>query len=966
MPPSETEPAVPAAAEPSPPPTAPVVGLRLLGVPAVEGVSNGGQAAASRPRSLALLALLAGEPGPSNRDRLLVYLWPDSSLDRARNSLKQAVFELRRALGQDAVLSSPAGLTLNRDRVRCDLWLFDARLAEGDLAGAVALATGPFLDGLFLSGLPEFERWVEGERQRIRRRVQEAIEELARAAAARQDHREAVGWWRRAAQADPLSGRAAVGLMRALAAAGDRAAALEHAREHARRVRADLDAEPDAAVGELAGQLRRATDRGPEAPPPAVDRAGPGPGAGSPPVARRRRLRRRVLAGGLVLALAAAAGAYAIAGAARDRAAADDMVLVFPFQILGDSSLAYLGPGLMHLLGSGLDGAGRLRAMPAGIAPSPEPGAQGLPMSRAAELARRAGAGRFLLGEAVASGGQVQLSASLYRVGDRQPARAAVSGQVGAVFDLARDLAGGLIAALHPAERDRLIRAAAATSGSLEALRAYLAGEDGLRTGRYAAAAEDLSRAVALDSTFAMAYHRLSVAADWAGQRERAEAAADAALRHADRLAPRDRALLEGYRAFQRGDFATAERRYGTVVDEYPRDLEGWFGLAETLFHGNPLRGRSSVEARAAYERVLAGAPDDGEALVHLARIAFAQGRNDEARRLAARALAITPDSTVIELRAVRAFALGDRPGARQITRDLLATPALVSGVSALQVAVFLDDLEGTERFARALVDPSNAGDVRGHGHRMLAEVRIAEGRWREAMAELDRAEPFDASAGLELRSLFVSLPFLPVPDSLVARVRGELLRWRAADEGPSPAPHSRLHVGAHSLLRLHRLGLLNSRLGDPGAARAYADTLLAGPGRSELAVALGHSVRADLAARAGDPRGALAQLDSAQWARVADVSVAEARDRLLRADQLALLGQAEEALGWYGAIAERASYELVYLAPAANRRAELLARRGDRKGARAEWQRVLRLWSGADPELAPLVRAARAALERP
>src|SRR3954463_16692998 len=75
----------------------------------------------------------------------------------------------------------------------------------------------------------------------------------------------------------------------------------------------------------------------------------------------------------------------------------------------------------------------------------------------------------------------------------------------------------------------------------------------------------------------------------------------------------------------------------------------------------NPLRGRSATESRAAFERVLALDPENEEALVHLARIASIEGRRGETDSLVRPLLALSPDTEVLETRAFRAFALGDR-----------------------------------------------------------------------------------------------------------------------------------------------------------------------------------------------------------------------------------------------------------------------------------------------------------------
>src|SRR5215208_6447787 len=121
---------------------------------------------APRRRLLALLAVVAGHDPPGiSRDKLQTYLWPDSDTSHARNNLKQALYSLRQSLRIPLV--SCAGLIrLDTGLIQIDLWQFRAALARGDAIGAVSTYRGPFLDGFYVSGLDEFERWMEAERQR--------------------------------------------------------------------------------------------------------------------------------------------------------------------------------------------------------------------------------------------------------------------------------------------------------------------------------------------------------------------------------------------------------------------------------------------------------------------------------------------------------------------------------------------------------------------------------------------------------------------------------------------------------------------------------------------------------------------------------------------------------------------------------------------------------------------------------
>jgi len=215
--------------------------------------------AAAQPRRLALLALLAaaGDAGLT-REKLLAYLWTDTEEDRARRGLSQAVYALRQDLGTDDVfLGGREDLRLNPDMVSSDVAEFESAMSANRLELAAASYNGAFLDGFHLPGAPEFERWVEEERADLAHRYAASLEKLARQAADRGDAADAVGWWRKLAGQDPLNARVAIGLMRALVAAGDRVGALQHARVYEVLMEQHLDAPPDREVVALAAELRR-------------------------------------------------------------------------------------------------------------------------------------------------------------------------------------------------------------------------------------------------------------------------------------------------------------------------------------------------------------------------------------------------------------------------------------------------------------------------------------------------------------------------------------------------------------------------------------------------------------------------------------------------------------------------------------------------------------------------------------
>ena len=202
-------------------------------------------------RRLALLALLstAGKRGV-RRDKLVALLWPDSTEPKARHALEQLIYSLRQHQSEQLVVG-PDPLRINHHVLSVDAMDFLGAIERGDSAEAVRLYRGPFLDGFYLSGAPEFESWVETERRMLAGKYRTALERRA----GELEPAAAVETWRALVGADPYNGNARLGLMRGLVALGDRAAAWREGKEYEQLLRRELGREPDPAVRSLIAQL---------------------------------------------------------------------------------------------------------------------------------------------------------------------------------------------------------------------------------------------------------------------------------------------------------------------------------------------------------------------------------------------------------------------------------------------------------------------------------------------------------------------------------------------------------------------------------------------------------------------------------------------------------------------------------------------------------------------------------------
>ena len=123
--------------------------LNTLGGVRVIADGNVVAGAAAQPRRLAVLALLAraGRAGVT-REKILALLWPDEPEERARRSLNQAVYSLRRDLGADDTLVGAKDLRVNLDLLEVDVIEFDDALQSNDLGNrrnvVPSVSEGPF------------------------------------------------------------------------------------------------------------------------------------------------------------------------------------------------------------------------------------------------------------------------------------------------------------------------------------------------------------------------------------------------------------------------------------------------------------------------------------------------------------------------------------------------------------------------------------------------------------------------------------------------------------------------------------------------------------------------------------------------------------------------------------------------------------------------------------------------------
>jgi DNA-binding SARP family transcriptional activator/TolB-like protein/tetratricopeptide (TPR) repeat protein len=779
--------------------------LRLLGTPALEtddGAAVEGRAA--QRHRIALLALLGASPGGVSRDKLLALLWPESPSERARNSLNESVYVLRKALGEESVTSWADELRLNPGVVRVDTAEFERHLERGECVEAVRWYRGPFLDGFHLSGAPEFERWMDGERQRLTASYVEALEALAAAAAAAGDARSAVEWRRRLALEDPYDTRAAVALAEALAAAGNRAGALECARAHATLLRAEFELDPSPELVALAERLRGegagdppgGRNEGGSAPRPASP---PTPGSGvaagatvrriedawrSPrdtsatPIARSRRLLVTGAAAGLLLGFLAAPTGRAGEADAADRTPVT--LAVLPFHVLSESSVdAFLSVGLADAMITRLAGAEGIRVRPTSAI---------LPYDgRAVEVGD---VGRELAVEYVL-GGTVQrmeegirASVQLVSARDGTPVWARE-------YRLRRDELPALqdsvvlhLASVFPIPATRLT-GRAVTPPPPAAYELYLQGRSRLPRHRepdLLAAVAAFEAAIAQVPGFAPAHAGLAVASAqmhlrFASQEDapawgrRAVAAARRALELDPALAEAHEAMAAVHRKTE-FDWEGTIRESRRALELNPSSALPHFYIGGALYHLGLLEAaervvRTGLDVQPSADRV--------EALRTLGTIALASGRYAEAVSLLQDVQRLSDRPVSDPHLATAYFYLGARARARRMLEDLVGSGSASAASRARATLAAVLANAGEREAALALAREAERGTVDHHVAYSLGAAHAQMGSPAEATRWLRVA----ADTGFRCYPWFLRDPLLepirahPAFAALMEQLRG-------------------------------------------------------------------------------------------------------------------------------------------------------------------------------------------------
>ena len=208
---------------------------------------------ATRPQLLSLICYLAVER-EAPRERLANLLWGEREPGKARHGLSQALYTLRKLLGEYWVEADARYVRVN-EFLWSDLADFESAVEAGDWSAALDCASGSFLEG-WSTEYREVDHWASRRRALVDRALRQMFRAGTDSVVSQGKLDEAVALARAWVERDPLDDEANHKLIEILALTGERSESLRHFELYRRQLAAD-DLIPLEHTRDLVAEIRR-------------------------------------------------------------------------------------------------------------------------------------------------------------------------------------------------------------------------------------------------------------------------------------------------------------------------------------------------------------------------------------------------------------------------------------------------------------------------------------------------------------------------------------------------------------------------------------------------------------------------------------------------------------------------------------------------------------------------------------
>jgi len=571
----------------------------------------------------------------------------------------------------------------------------------------------------------------------------------------------------------------------------------------------------------------------------------------------------------------------------------------------------------------------------------------------ATEIARRAGARWMLTGSIAQMGPPAVVTAQVTEIasGEITGSFRAITDSTASIFALVDELTRRTKRALDLAitaaeEPDPPVMEV--TTRSAEAYRYYLEGVDYQARLYGDKAARAFEKAVALDSTFAMAYYHLSALTD--------RTLIAKAVAHSGQAGRKEQYFIRSRAALISRNIGQALAVLEELVAQYPDEKEAWFMLGQVRQQMARLD-----EAVDDYDRATRIDPLYKQAYNALAYVNSARGDLTGALEAIDRYIELAPDEpNPYDTRGEICGRNGDLDGAIESFRRALAVdPDFAHALSYLGLmSLFKGDFVRADSCGMALAHKPDTNFSRA-ASLYLCMTPMMRGRPREAIAALDvviKADSADVAAkGVPTKADYAR--------ALKALAYWELGRLDSAAAELDAARRFRLGTNAMAGEdRRHIYAQVLAQLGRIEDAATVVDTLEQEMGRGEGrpfgywyaagALALAEGRFDDAVVHFETAAGIRSAFEVRYWLIQAYLNAGKPEQALAELQKLMRIYESPRA--FYGVWSVKLHY---YLGMS-------WERLGDRDRAADEYRRFLEIWRDADPQLAVL-DSARTALAR-
>ncbi len=372
--------------------------------------------------------------------------------------------------------------------------------------------------------------------------------------------------------------------------------------------------------------------------------------------------------------------------------------------------------------------------------------------STATDVAAHAGAKWMLLGSILQEEPRLIVTSRLVDVETGKVAASQrVTGQENdKIFEIVDQLTSEIkkdLALPAAAAREKDMPVAEATTHSTEAYRYYLEGMDYLNKYYDQEAKASFDRALEYDSTFAMAYLRLSSSVISNSMTERRRAISKA-VEYSDRASKKELRYINSASALISGDVKGAIAELETLIEEHPNEKEAYKELGDIyrVYISDP------DEAISYYRRVLVIDPMDKGSYNSLAYLYQSVGDIDNYIWAIYQYMSLAPGEANPHDSRGDLYAFSGKPGKaiKSYAKALELKPDFHgSRVKLGHMHLFNGDYDKAREAYTTLVDDGDAS-IRAWGRGLMTLVPMYQGRLDEAIKLLDEGIAADRAEGVE------------------------------------------------------------------------------------------------------------------------------------------------------------------------------------------------------------------------